>query len=194
MHAPEFALLQDFLGLGARRAPAPSPVEHAPGRAYPEAARTEADPRGVPHFAAFFRLAARAAPFVLLLGLVACKGHPEPARPPSPPSVDEQGSDFLADAVLACIRECAPRDPRWGAWEVAGVRHLYCAGCQPLPNLGTSPKVKRVRPKVSSKPATERGAVDPGQLLKRAPQGEPGAVAVEDSGRAGLSFAGGPTP
>jgi hypothetical protein len=119
----------------------------------------------------------------------------EPPRSP-PPSVGEARSEFFNDVVPRLEGLCPYSVPLFGASEVAGLRHVDFRGCQPLPSLGKLPKVKRLRPtKVSSKPAMERAPEERvGSPLSQAFEAELGAVAVEDSGRAGLSFAGGPTP
>lgn len=191
---PEYAMeqLRAEKQAGARLPAGHGAPERRGAEPLPEGAAASGLPAGAEPLD-FLRPALRAAPFVLLLVLAsACSRRPDPARPPATPpaTAGELGSVFLAEAIGLCRETCAPRDPAWTASEVAGATHVRCS-CPPLSTLQPGPRVKRIRPKVSSTSAEARGVEGPAGAPSQPVHEELGAVAVEDSGRTGLSFTGG---
>jgi hypothetical protein len=119
MHVPTFATMQDFLGMGTDRAHG-APAERAVSSPCPEAAREEAAPSGVPAGSAFdLHRATRAVPFLLLFGLVACKGHPEGAGATPPASAS---SVFIGERAGAASARADSATPAAGSALADAVR------------------------------------------------------------------------
>jgi hypothetical protein len=96
-----------------------------------------------------------------------------------------------APLALAAGEGCREVCEAWGAAGATFAPGSVECRCRRLPSLGKGPKVRRAKVSSSVGPM-ERAPEERVGSPVRTPEGEPGAAAVEDDRRAGLSFRGGP--